>query len=63
MRGANIRYTVFLGISLAVVGPVFGGPIHTADRDGDRCVSLSELLRVVQFFNSRAYHCDTEGED
>lgn len=36
---------------------------HTADVDADFRVSLSELLRVVQFFNARAYHCDASTED
>ena len=26
-------------------------------------ISLSELLRVIQFFNSGGYHCDAAGED
>ncbi len=30
---------------------------HTADTDGDSQISLSELLRVVQFYNSGGLHC------
>ncbi len=36
---------------------------HSADQDGDNLISLSELLRVIQFFNSDGYHCDAAGED
>lgn len=36
---------------------------HTADRDGDGRFNLSELLRVIQFYNTSAFHCDAAGED
>lgn len=31
--------------------------LHTADQNGDHQIILSELLRVIQFFNSGGYHC------
>jgi hypothetical protein len=31
--------------------------IHTADQDGDGRINLSELLRIVQFFNAGGFHC------
>jgi hypothetical protein len=35
-----------------------GGPCHTtADLDGDGHVSLSEILRTIQFYNAAVYHC------
>jgi hypothetical protein len=37
--------------------------IHTADQDGNNAVSLSELLRVIQFFNSDSFGCEPETED
>ncbi len=37
--------------------------IHTADQNGDHHISLSELLRVIQFFNSDGYHCQPGSED
>lgn len=36
---------------------------YTADQDQDDTVDLSELLRVIQFFNSDGFHCDAESED
>jgi hypothetical protein len=36
---------------------------HSADQNGDFRISLGELLRVIQLFNSGGYHCDEEGED
>jgi uncharacterized repeat protein (TIGR03806 family) len=35
----------------------------TADQDGDHVLSLSELLRVIQFYNSLALYCATGTED
>jgi glucose/arabinose dehydrogenase len=38
--------------------------IHRADVNGDSLLNLSEVLRVVQFFNATRYACaDTETED
>ncbi|HPO15780.1 MAG TPA: C1 family peptidase [Candidatus Hydrogenedentes bacterium] len=36
---------------------------HSADQDQDNIVSLSELLRLIQFFNSGGYHCAPGTED
>jgi hypothetical protein len=36
---------------------------HAADQDGDSAISLSELLRIVQFFNVGALHCEGGTED
>lgn len=38
-------------------------PPHSADSNGDWKISLSELLRVIQFFNSSGYHCEMGTED
>jgi len=37
-------------------------PLHAADTDGNWKIDLSELLRVIQFFNMGGYHC-AGGED
>jgi len=36
---------------------------HSADLNKDWTIVLTELLRVIQLFNSNAYHCDAETED
>ncbi|HPO17008.1 MAG TPA: hypothetical protein PLI09_26460, partial [Candidatus Hydrogenedentes bacterium] len=36
---------------------------HTADQNGDNMINLSELLRVIQFFNSGGLHCQAGTED
>jgi len=36
---------------------------HSADPNGDGLINLSELLRVIQFFNSSGYHCQAGTED
>lgn len=38
----------------------FTGECHSADSDEDWHISLSELLRVVQFYNAGEYHCNPE---
>ncbi len=38
-------------------------PWHSADQNEDGRVSVSELLRVIQFFNSDGYQCSEAGED
>lgn len=31
--------------------------MHSADRNGDGKIDLSELLRAIQFYNAGGYHC------
>ena len=40
-----------------------GEETHSADQDGNFVINLSELLRVIQFFNSARLGCSTAGED
>lgn len=40
-----------------------GATIHTADQNADNRIDLSELLRVIQFFNSSGYRCQSGTED
>ncbi len=35
----------------------------TADQDKNGLINLSELLRVIQFFNSNGFHCEAGTED
>lgn len=41
----------------------FSSSLHSADTNSDSIIGLSELLRVIQFFNSNGLHCDASGED
>jgi hypothetical protein len=36
--------------------------VHSADQNGDGVIDLTELLRVIQFFNIRGFHCVTPPE-
>jgi len=37
--------------------------VQSADKDGDFVITLSELLRVIQFYNSGGLHCaDNPGD-
>jgi len=36
---------------------------HDADTNEDWAITLPELVRIIQFFNSNRYHCDPESED
>ncbi len=37
--------------------------VHTADQDMDHKISLPELLRIIQFYNSGGFHCRVGTED
>ena len=50
-------------ISTAVVPGVSTEHCTTADTDHDWNISLSEVLRLVQLYNSGQFHCDATGED
>ena len=63
MRFAIAFLILSLCAVLVPVTPAFAGPIHAADCNGDRNIDISELLRVIQFFNSFGYSCDPAGED
>ncbi len=57
--GEPVALSVANGGLTVTVGP----PAHSADYDKDYSISLSELLRVVQFYNIGTFHCDTSTED
>lgn len=37
--------------------------IHNADTDGDGLIGLSELLRIIQFYNAGLYTCDETNQE
>jgi len=57
--GSSVNIVISLGIGIegSEEGP------HTADQDNNNVISLSELLRVIQFFNSTGLHCQAGTED
>jgi hypothetical protein len=40
-----------------------GLAIHSADINSNNIIDLTELLRVIQFFNLNGFHCQTGTED
>jgi len=72
--GIHCRYDDFPGRRIgSVVGrdafqwamQIFEGKSgqHSADADGDGILSLSELLRIIQFYNAGGLHCQKGTED
>lgn len=62
VAGESVPYKGQVDITLSLGPPLEEGegftPVfHSADIDQNNRVSLNELLRVVQLFNSRGYHC------
>ncbi|MFA5022929.1 MAG: EF-hand domain-containing protein, partial [Candidatus Paceibacterota bacterium] len=59
-------FALILAMIFTIITPLVfadGTVFHSADTNQDGSISLSELLRVVQFFNSDGYHCDVSSED
>ncbi len=44
-------------------GEAEGDAFHSADQNNDQHIDISELLRVIQFFNTGGYQCDATTED
>ena len=57
------RVLTLLAAWWCVFGVAWAAPFHDADTSQDAEINLSELLRVVQFYNLLALHCDVNGED
>lgn len=57
-NGRQVPVTAYYGAVL--VGAVH---MHAADLNEDWTITINELLRVIQFFNSSAYHCQAGTED
>ena len=56
-------FTIFTTSDYSICVATGDGPSHIADQDGDRTLSLSELLRVIQFYNADAFGCALDTED
>lgn len=44
-------------LTITYTVPVASDATHSADTSGDGALSLSEVLRVIQFYNAAAHHC------
>ncbi len=54
---------VSLALFAVMLAPSAGGQSHhSADTTPDRIISVSELLRVIQFFNTAGVHCVETGQ-
>lgn len=69
-NGATLSYTTGYGFIFGVAGFLETDEgegeddgIHSADQDRDNRINLSELLRVIQFYNSGGLHCEEGTED
>ncbi len=64
-NGLNLTATVTTttGDTSEFSAPVAIQLNHVADQNGDNVIGLSELLRVIQFYNSGGYHCEGGTED
>ncbi len=51
------------GVEVSEVWYAELSPYHSVDQDEDNRISVSELLRAIQFFNSGGYHCADGTED
>ncbi|MCC6144766.1 MAG: hypothetical protein IT368_13245, partial [Candidatus Hydrogenedentes bacterium] len=40
----------------------YRGLVHVGDQDGNGRINLTELMRVIQFFNSGGFHCAASPE-
>ena len=57
-------WDVWVRISPGGGYPRSGNTYHSADYNpADFRIGLSELLRVIQFYNSDGFHCDADSED
>lgn len=63
MGMVRLRWAVAAVAGVAGVFAAEAAKTHTADQDANNVVSLSELLRVIQFYNVGSYHCAAGTED
>jgi glucose/arabinose dehydrogenase len=52
-----VETTTLVGIIERDTNPIVPPTPHAADQDGDFSISLTELLRVVQLYNSEGFQC------
>lgn len=60
---AHAAYEPSSGDAAFCLVTLSGDDYHSADSNQDMIFSLTELLRVIQFFNTQGYYCRTNTED
>ena len=55
--------TVVFAVVATATCPATAQYYHSADSTRDYAINLTELLRVIQFYNIRGFHCETGTED
>lgn len=61
--GPEVRPVIFVFLGALYSACACAQTFHSADSSDDGSISLSELLRVIQFYNADAFHCETGTED
>ncbi|HPO14090.1 MAG TPA: hypothetical protein PLI09_11640 [Candidatus Hydrogenedentes bacterium] len=59
----RIIYFTIVAMVLTGYAQAANGLVHTADQNADHVINLTELLRVIQLFNSDGLHCEDGTED
>jgi hypothetical protein len=59
----SYRVVSEIGVDTEGEGEGASTTIHSADENGDYRIDISELLRVIQFYNVGSYHCAALSED
>lgn len=63
LSSRRVVWAFLAGILLAAFALPAAAQFHSADTNPDNRIDLSELLRVIQFYNSNGYHCAPGTED
>lgn len=62
-RRRAILFVFIFFMVISICGAEIFTQYHSADQNKDGKINLSEVLRVIQFYNVKSYHCDPNGED
>lgn len=64
VQGANAEAEpIAVAFSGGAISVIASASFHSADSSQDWRISMTELLRLVQFYHVGAYHCDPDAED
>jgi hypothetical protein len=64
MRATTLRCAVLTALAFVLIAaPTALAQFHSADTTRNKGISISEVLRIVQFFNGGGLHCQGDTED